>query len=94
MKSFRGITVGSSVEFYRVVRKEKVEGSEHVASHYPHYLNGGGLVAYTLRNVYSDTPTASGVVVKIKGHNGSACRIYLDNGQEVEANLDTFFKIV
>lgn len=84
MKKFRNIEIGSVVEFFHFSKHEKIEGSEHTYN---------GMPAWRSRKIYSTKPYANGVVVKIKGHNAHACRVFLDNGQEVEIGLDSHFHL-
>lgn len=84
MKKFRSIEVGSTVAFYSSAGLKRIEGSEHLYN---------GMPAFRSRKMYSAKPSAFGVVVKIKGHNAHACRVFLDNAQEVEIGLTTHYHL-
>jgi hypothetical protein len=84
MKKFRSIELGSAVAFYSNAGLKRIENSEHVYN---------GITAFRSRKMYSAIPNSFGVVVKIKGHNANACRVFLDNGQEVEIGLDTHYHL-
>lgn len=85
MKKFRTIEIGSSVAFYHNSGLEKIEGSEGSVPGFPH--------AYRSRKMYSAKPYAFGNVVKIHGWNSNACRVFLDNGQEVEVGLTSHYHL-
>lgn len=84
MKKFRNIEVGSSVAFYRPAGFQRIENSEH---------SYNGLIAFRSRKMFYTKPMAEGIVTKIHGHNKYACRVFLDNGQEIEIGLDTHFHL-
>lgn len=81
MKKFRTIEIGSNVAFYSKAGSKKIEGSERP--------NG----SYLARKMYFTKPIASGVVVKIHGHNAHACQITFDNGKTFEMGLDTHYHL-
>ena len=79
MKNFKNIELGSTVAFY------SPKGFS------PIYTDEQG---YTRsRKMYSLTPSNMGKVVAIKGHNGTACRITLDNGQAIEVGLSSHYHL-
>ena len=79
MNKFRTIEIGSSVAFYSSRGRSAI------------YLDGRSVSRS--RKMYSITPSAFGKVVKIKGHNADSCRVFLDNGQEVEIGLSTHYHL-
>lgn len=79
MNKFRTIEIGSNVAFYSSKGRSSI------------YLDGRNVSRS--RKMYSITPSAFGKVVKIKGHNADSCRVFLDNGQEVEIGLDTHYHL-
>jgi hypothetical protein len=81
MKKFRSIEIGSDVAFYSNAGRKKIEGSEKP--------NG----QFLARKMFYTKPIASGVVVKIKGHNAHACQITFDNGKTFEMGLDTHYHL-
>lgn len=81
MNKFRTIEVGSSVAFYTNAGHKKIEGSEKP--------NG----SFLSRKMYYTKPNAQGIVTKIHGHNATACRVFLDNGKEVEIGLSTHYHL-
>lgn len=85
MKKFRTIEIGSSVAFYSKAGHKKIEGSEGSVPGFPN--------AYRSRKMFYTTPKVEGVVVKIHGWNANACRVFLDNGQEIEIGLDTHYHL-
>jgi hypothetical protein len=85
MKKFRTIELGSTVAFYSKAGSKKIEGSEGTVPGYPQ--------AFYSQKMFYTKPLAFGVVTKIKGHNAHACRVFLDNGQEIEIGLDTHYHL-
>lgn len=79
MNKFKTIEVGSSVAFYSDKGRSAL------------YTDNYGVSRS--KKMYSIEPNAFGNVVKIKGHNGSACRVFLDNGKEVEIGLTTHYHL-
>lgn len=84
MKKFRSIEVGSSVAFYLPAGFQRIENSEHIHN---------GLTAFRSRKMFYTKPMAEGVVTKLHGHNAYACRVFLDNGQEIEIGLDAHYHL-
>jgi hypothetical protein len=79
MNKFRSIELGSVVAFYSPKGRSDI------------YLDKYGVSRS--RKMVSVVPSSMGKVVKIKGHNGTACRVFLDNGQEVEMGLSTHYHL-
>jgi hypothetical protein len=81
MKKFRTIEIGSTVAVYLSAGSKKIEGSEKP--------NG----SFLARKMYSAKPYRLGVVSKIHGHNGDACRITFEDGSTVEMGLTTHYHL-
>jgi hypothetical protein len=79
MNKYKNIELGSTVAFY------SNKGTSAI------YLDKYNVSRS--RKMYSLTPSAMGKVVSIKGHNGDACRVTLDNGQAVEVGLSTHYHL-
>lgn len=77
MNKFRTIELGSVVAFYNDKGRESFTQNNKSYS----------------RKMYSIVPAQMGKVVRIKGHNGDACRVFLDNGQEIEIGLSTHYHL-
>ena len=81
MKKIFNIELGSNVAFYNNAGSRRVEGSDRKDG------------SFLSRKMYYTNASHSGKVVKIKGHNGSSARIYLDNGQEIEIGYGTHYHL-
>jgi hypothetical protein len=77
MNKFLTIELGSNVAFYNNAGRQFFTE------------NGKG---YSRKMFYTN-PNAQGVVVRIKGHNANACRVFLDNGMEIEMGLSTHYHL-